>query len=137
HADSVAAGTGQLLERGDHFDATGSKIGVSFVDVIDGKGDATNADVVERGVGLALRRRIDELDQVEHRCIGVAAEPHEDTSELSRLDAQRIADPGIIHGEVADLAKAQLSVKANRPLHVAHANVDVKEPLQHDDSPAS
>jgi len=63
------------------------QIRVGSVDIINAKGDAANADVVERRVGLALRQRIDELDQVEHGRVGIVAETHEDAAELFDLQA--------------------------------------------------
>jgi hypothetical protein len=39
---------------------------VGPVDIVDAEGNAADSDVVEGRVGLALRQRVDELDQVEH-----------------------------------------------------------------------
>jgi len=108
---------------------------ISFVDVIDGEGDAADADVIQRWIGLPLRRRIDKLHEIEHRRVGVGSQAHEDTAQLARLEPQGIADARIVEGEIVDLVKADVLVEADRPLHIANADVDVKQLLQHRGSP--
>src|SRR5216684_2967354 len=136
YADLCAAGTNELLERRHELDPFRPKLLVGLVDVIDREGDAADADVVEGRVGLPLCGRIDELDEVEHRGVGLIAQAHEYSAKLLGLDAQRVPGARIVERKVVNLGETKVLVEANRSLHIPDTNIDMKESLQHDCSPS-
>src|SRR5258708_38081162 len=113
HADRGTVGPLDFLERCQTLDLLCLQIRVGPVDIVNGEGDAADADVVERRVGLALRRGVDELDQVEHGRVGIIAETHEDAAELFDLQAKRVADARIVKGEILHLGETQILVEAD------------------------
>jgi hypothetical protein len=70
HADHGAVRSLDLFEWRDKLNLLCLQICVGPVDIVDTEGDAADADVVEGRVGLALRRRVDELDEIEKGALG-------------------------------------------------------------------
>src|SRR5208283_2091283 len=106
---------------------------IRLIDVINDESDTTDADIVERRVRLALRRRIDELHEVEHRGIGIIAQAHEHAPQFLHFEAERLPYPGrpATENKVVGLRKAEVLVELDRPLHIADTNIDVKESAKH------
>src|SRR5208337_838142 len=102
---------------------------VRLIDVINDEGDTTDADIVERRVRLALRRRIDELHQVEHRCVRVIAQAHEHAPEFLHLKAERLpyTRSTATEDKVVGLRKTEILIELNRPFHIPDTNIDVKK----------
>src|SRR5258708_35488490 len=71
HADRGTVGSLDFLERCQTLDLLCLHIRVGPVDIVNGEGDAADADVVERRAGLAPRRGGGGMAHVLHRGGGV------------------------------------------------------------------
>src|SRR5713101_9318052 len=92
--------------------------------------------MVEGRIRLTLSRRIEKLDQVKYRRIGVVAQAHKRPPGLLGGDANECADEvRIVGDEVIDLGEPQFLIERNRAVQVANADVHVKEALKHYSSP--
>jgi len=133
HADGGPTRAVVALQRGDDLDAFGEQGLIGLIDVINDEGDTRDTDVVKRRVGLTLRRRIDELHEVEHRSLGVITEAHEHTAKLPDRESKGFADTGgaAAEKEIGDLGKPEVLLGLDRAFHLADANIDVKESAKH------
>src|SRR6266540_2630844 len=131
HADLRTARAIDLLERRNELHFFRFEFLVGLVNVVYREGNAADANVVQRRIRLTLRWWIDELDKVEHWRVGIAPQPHKYSAQLLCFYAKRIADAGVIHGEIVDFGEAEALIEADRPLHISDTNIDVKESLEH------